>query len=56
MEVSGRHHTATTLPMGKEPPLPTEQEAEWAPEPDRTFLENVQLHVATIGNAGKRRN
>ena len=41
---------------GKRSLLPIEWEAGWAPEPDWTFLENVQLHMATVGNAGKRRN
>jgi hypothetical protein len=32
MEVSGQLHTPAALPPGKEPLVPTEQEAEWAPE------------------------
>jgi hypothetical protein len=33
MDVSGQHHAAAALyPRGK-PPVPIEQEGEWAPEP-----------------------
>jgi hypothetical protein len=33
MEVSGQLHAPAALPPGKEPHLPVEQEAGWAPEP-----------------------
>jgi hypothetical protein len=33
MEVSGQLKAAATLPPRKEPPVPMEQEAGWAPEP-----------------------
>jgi hypothetical protein len=33
MEVSGKLHVPAVLSPGKEPPVPTEQEAAWAPEP-----------------------
>jgi hypothetical protein len=32
MEVSGQFHAPATLPPEKEPLVPTEQEAGWAPE------------------------
>jgi hypothetical protein len=33
MGVSGKHHTPAVLyPQGKDPPVPTVQEAGWAPE------------------------
>jgi hypothetical protein len=33
MEVSGQLHAPAALPPGKQPPVPTGKEAEWAPEP-----------------------
>jgi hypothetical protein len=33
MEVSGQLHVPAALPLGKEPTVPTGQEAGWAPEP-----------------------
>jgi hypothetical protein len=33
MEVSGQLHAPAVLPPGKEPPVPIESEARWAPEP-----------------------
>jgi hypothetical protein len=32
LEVSGQLHTTVALPEGKEPPVTTEEEAEWVPE------------------------
>jgi hypothetical protein len=33
MEVSGQLHALAVLLLAKEPPVATEEEAEWAPEP-----------------------
>jgi hypothetical protein len=33
MEVSGQFHAPAALPPGKEPLVPTGEEAGWAPEP-----------------------
>jgi hypothetical protein len=37
MEASGQLHAPAALPSGKEPPVPMEQEAGWAPEPAWTL-------------------
>jgi hypothetical protein len=39
--VSGQLHTPAALPPGKEPPVPTGQEAGWAPEPVWKTWRNV---------------
>jgi hypothetical protein len=39
MEVSGQLHALAALLPGKEPMVPTEQEAGWAPEPVWTWCE-----------------
>jgi hypothetical protein len=46
--VSGQHHTLAALyPWGKDPPVPTVQEAGWAPEPVWTqTLEEKSLAFA----------
>jgi hypothetical protein len=33
MEVNGQLHALAALPLGKEPLLPTRQEAVWGPDP-----------------------
>jgi hypothetical protein len=33
LEVNGQLHASTTLPLGKEPPVPIGWEAGWTPEP-----------------------
>jgi hypothetical protein len=33
MKMSGHLHALAALSLGKEPPVPIGQEAEWAPEP-----------------------
>jgi hypothetical protein len=38
MEVRSQLHATTALPSLKEPPVPTEQKTEWAPEPVWTFF------------------
>jgi hypothetical protein len=38
MEVSGQTHAQATLSLGKEPPVPTGEEAGWVPEPHWTLL------------------
>jgi hypothetical protein len=32
MEVGGQLHVSSILPPGKEPPVPTEEDAGWAPK------------------------
>jgi hypothetical protein len=48
MVVSGKLHTSVALPPGKYPPLSTELEAGWAPEPDWMFRRRDILHVPEI--------
>jgi hypothetical protein len=38
MEVSNQHRAPAALSSGKEPPVPIEQEAGWAPEPVWTVV------------------
>jgi hypothetical protein len=49
MEVSCQLHAPTTLPQGKESPVPIGQEAEWAPEPVWT-LWSREKSFAPAGN------
>jgi len=46
MEVSGQLHTEESLRLGKELPLPFEQEAGWAAEPVWTKLLKMRRDVA----------
>jgi hypothetical protein len=46
MEVSGQFHTPAALPPEKQHPLPTGQEAGWAPEPVWTLWKGEKLLVS----------
>ena len=43
MEVSGESDTSTALPPGKNPSVPIEQDAGWAPEPVWMLSEEINV-------------
>jgi hypothetical protein len=49
MEVSGQLLVPAALPHGKEPPISSEKEAGWAPEPDWTLWRGEKI----LAPAGK---
>jgi len=43
MEVGSESDTSTALPPGKNPPVPIEQDAGWAPEPVWMLSEKINV-------------
>jgi hypothetical protein len=49
MEVSGQLHATAALPHGKEPPVPSGEEAWWTPDLSSPLLsKNVKIEVHKI--------
>ena len=47
--MNGQHHVPTALPLGKEPVVPTEQNARWTREPVwKLWGRNKSVPIATI--------
>jgi len=52
MEVSGQLHTPVALPLGKEPPVPTESTARWTPSHSGCSSKEKNLSPSRESNAG----